>query len=154
MKVQVEIATGRPHQIRIHMASIGHPLVGDPLYAPGGLPALSSSAVPGTVIEWNWDNVPVLLFYPEYRLAHPEKCFFLLSKKPFSWSKYPKRCLILFCKQKHCDVLVSSPQNIFIFIMKIQCVSKHAMKTLLNSEVSLTGYCSARNGLFCRIPCD
>jgi 23S rRNA pseudouridine1911/1915/1917 synthase len=34
--VEVEIFTGRPHQIRIHMASIGHPLVGDPLYGRGG----------------------------------------------------------------------------------------------------------------------
>ena len=32
----VEIATGRPHQIRIHMAWAGHPLVGDPLYEAGG----------------------------------------------------------------------------------------------------------------------
>lgn len=32
----VEIATGRPHQIRIHMACAGHPLVGDPLYEAGG----------------------------------------------------------------------------------------------------------------------
>ncbi|MCP9833870.1 MULTISPECIES: RluA family pseudouridine synthase [unclassified Cyanobium] len=33
---QVEIATGRPHQIRIHCAAIGAPLLGDPLYLAGG----------------------------------------------------------------------------------------------------------------------
>ena len=38
--VEVEIPTGRPHQIRIHMAAAGHPLVGEPLYVAGGCPAM------------------------------------------------------------------------------------------------------------------
>lgn len=36
--VEVTIFTGRPHQIRIHMATAGFPLLGDPLYGLGGLP--------------------------------------------------------------------------------------------------------------------
>ncbi len=43
--VELTIASGRPHQIRIHTAAAGAPLLGDPLYGPGGL--ASPQALPG-----------------------------------------------------------------------------------------------------------
>lgn len=32
--IQLKLETGRTHQIRVHMTSIGHPLMGDPVYKP------------------------------------------------------------------------------------------------------------------------
>jgi len=32
--VEARLTTGRTHQIRVHMASIGHPVLGDPVYGP------------------------------------------------------------------------------------------------------------------------
>ena len=45
--VEVRIPTGRAHQIRIHMAHIGHPLCGDPLYVAGGRPKDADELAPG-----------------------------------------------------------------------------------------------------------
>lgn len=36
--LELRLTTGRTHQIRVHMAHIGHPVVGDPVYGPGRPP--------------------------------------------------------------------------------------------------------------------
>jgi 23S rRNA pseudouridine1911/1915/1917 synthase len=60
--VEATIPTGRPHQIRIHLAAAGHPLVGDPLYAAGG-GLVGDPALPGDPGYW--------LHAMRLALAHP-----------------------------------------------------------------------------------
>lgn len=59
--LEVHLETGRTHQIRVHMAAIGHPCVGDPLY--GSDPTLS--AMLGLERQW--------LHAVELGFVHPTK---------------------------------------------------------------------------------
>jgi len=48
--VELRLATGRTHQIRVHMAKIGHPLVGDALY--GGRHGRAKAGVPAVLTDF------------------------------------------------------------------------------------------------------
>jgi 23S rRNA pseudouridine1911/1915/1917 synthase len=64
--VEVKIDTGRTHQIRVHMASLGHPVVGDTLY---GAPAEIRVKVNKTAAPLSLDRN--FLHAAELELAHP-----------------------------------------------------------------------------------
>lgn len=55
-RVRLFPKTGRSHQLRVHMLALGHPILGDPLYAP----------------ETTGDHPRLMLHSEELRLKHPE----------------------------------------------------------------------------------
>lgn len=66
--VRLKLETGRTHQIRVHMAHIRHPLVGDPLY--GGRPRLPKAASEQMVNMLRGFNRQAL-HAAQLELAHP-----------------------------------------------------------------------------------
>lgn len=66
-RVSLEPVTGRSHQLRVHLLALGHPIVGDELYAPQGV-GLGADA-----------PVRMQLHAAELGLPHP------LSGEPMRW---------------------------------------------------------------------
>src|ERR1700761_2684757 len=102
--VSVRIETGRTHQIRVHMASLGHPVVGDTLYGAPALihlapetgrshtprrraPAANAQSEPTLQLERNF------LHAAELALAHP------VTGKPLAFEAPLPEELELFLKQ-------------------------------------------------------
>jgi tRNA pseudouridine32 synthase / 23S rRNA pseudouridine746 synthase len=56
-RLELQPVTGRSHQLRVHLAALGHPIVGDALYGPQCSPAAVATRL--------------LLHAAELALAHP-----------------------------------------------------------------------------------
>jgi len=67
-RLELEPVTGRSHQLRVHLQAIGHPIVGDTLYAPAELAAAAPR---------------LLLHASELALAHPA------DGRPMHWRSPP-----------------------------------------------------------------
>ncbi|MDC0737947.1 RluA family pseudouridine synthase [Cognatishimia sp. SS12] len=68
-RVRLTPKTGRSHQLRVHMLALGHPILGDPLYATGAARA----------------HPRLMLHSEELRINHPEsgKGLSFRAKAPF-----------------------------------------------------------------------
>jgi tRNA pseudouridine32 synthase/23S rRNA pseudouridine746 synthase len=69
--IELEPVTGRTHQLRVHLQSIGHPMLGDSLYAPPDIKALSPR---------------LMLHAQELAFAHPFTEAEMAFKIPTAWS--------------------------------------------------------------------
>jgi tRNA pseudouridine32 synthase/23S rRNA pseudouridine746 synthase len=69
--IELEPVTGRTHQLRVHLQSIGHPMLGDSLYAPPDIKAQSPR---------------LLLHAQELAFVHPFTEQALAFKAPVEWS--------------------------------------------------------------------
>ena len=76
--IECELETGRTHQIRVHMASIGHPLLGDEVYSTGKNPfKLSGQTLHAYILGFKHPNseqyIETLAPLPEYFVSLLDK---------------------------------------------------------------------------------
>ena len=62
--VEAELATGRTHQVRVHLAAIGHPVIGDDRY---GLAASRPKELRGTMTSGRY-----FLHAHQLEIEHPD----------------------------------------------------------------------------------
>jgi 23S rRNA pseudouridine1911/1915/1917 synthase len=74
--LEVRIETGRTHQIRVHLASTGHPVVGDKLYGAPQEIAGMKAAQPPVSLKRNFLHAAAI------QLKHPGNGTMLLLEQP------------------------------------------------------------------------
>jgi 23S rRNA pseudouridine1911/1915/1917 synthase len=78
--LNVEIKTGRTHQIRVHLAHIKHPVVGDEIYGPGRVNQLKNNKLVGAINNLNRQ----FLHAAKLAFIHPTKNEYQEFSSPLS----------------------------------------------------------------------
>ena len=77
-EIEARLETGRTHQIRVHMTSIGHPLLGDTVYGPAKQPyKLNGQMLHAGILGFVH---PVTGQYMEFEAEPPEEYLTTLKK--------------------------------------------------------------------------
>ena len=80
--IECELETGRTHQIRVHMASIGHPILGDPVYGPAKCPfKLEGQTLHAKILGINHPSTGQYMEFDAPLPAYFEKLLTMLRNK-------------------------------------------------------------------------
>ncbi len=83
---EFRLETGRTHQIRVHMAYIGHPILGDPVYGPKKCPfTLNGQTLHAAVLGFIHPRTEE---YMEFKAELPEYFIYALNKTGFEGDVY------------------------------------------------------------------
>ncbi len=79
--LELDIRTGRTHQIRVHCLNLGHPVIGDPVYRQRGAVKQAAAAAPGMVVAVGSVDRQMLHAW-KLRITHPGSGEPLLLEAP------------------------------------------------------------------------
>ena len=104
--VECRLETGRTHQIRVHMASIHHPLLGDAVYGPARcpIPGLQGQTLHAGVLGIRHPRTGA---YMEFTAPLPDYFAKLLRTLPCIYGKYANSWPLLYVLWKYiCNNLI------------------------------------------------